>query len=465
MFKKKILLGSIPLLGILALGAIGSITLNNEDVKPISAEETVTAISSIRAKKYRRIDDYDYGYLYQNNEVNSQSDVLSAKEQIENATEGLDEDIEYTVITVELYNNSSLDYTILSFGTRYEVLLNGHTWTLSAESSWELLCEKFTLKGDGGIINSCKSNNGVFLITCEDSYNSKIEVFNTTFNNFECDNCALFNIEGNFEEDNKLSVNFDKCSFSNCKTQSNGGVISITRTYTAKIDNCSFEKCSAKFGGAIYLEDSLYKVQLNGCTFTNCNGEYGGGICVSRKERKFNYPFFFELNSCLAKGCNAQDGGFAYIDAEDIDFCAFYSDSIIENCTATGNGGGVCVSTDKVNVEGFNFENCTAECGNAIYIEGIANSVIDCLFKNCKTSKNAYAIYCLDPIVDDNNEFLDENGEPIDPNPVYLDSINQQESETNYTYVSLWVMGSLIAAAIIGSAVTYFIVFRKKDNK
>lgn len=463
MLKKKSLFALIPLLGIFGVGAVCSIDFGAQNVKAAKAEDPVTIQSDIKVKKYRRSDNFDYGVLYENNAVMTQADVETAKTEIANAIDGVDEEVDYTVTTIELLADSDLDYTILTDGNCFEVLLKGHTWDLAAETPWELICEKFTLKGEQGTINALDSEDAAFEIAIEDTNEGKVEITDTTFNDFSSISSSAIEIEGNFEENNGLSVEFANCNFNNCESEVDGGAVSISRAFNILFTNCKFDGCSSEFGGALYIEDILYKTIMNECTFNNCDAENGGAICVYAGGADDENPSMFALNACVATDCSADCGGFAYVEDEGIHFCSLDNDTTIKDCDATSFGGGIYVAESRINVEGFTFENCVSENGGGVYADGASNSVIMSTFKACEALEKGPAIYSKETLCTEDNEYLDDAGEYIDESKaVYIEAkvqpIVQQVTNSN---TPIWIMGSLILAAFIAAFVIILVLFKK----
>ena len=464
MFNKKSLFVLIPLLGIFGVGAVCSINFSTQNVRSAKAEEPATPQSDIKVKKYRRSDNFDYGVLYENNAVTTQADVETAKTEIATTIEGVDEEVDYTVTTIELLSDSNLDYTILTEGNCFEVLLKGHTWDLAITKHWELMCEKFTLKGEEGTINAFESEDAAFEIDIENTNDGKVEITNTTFNDFYSSSSATIDIEGNFDEDNGLNVEFANCNFNRCESEVNGGAVSISRAFDTLFANCKFERCSSEFGGALFIEDILYKTIMNECTFNNCDAENGGAIFVYAGGADDETPSMFSLNDCTATDCTADCGGFAYVEDEGIHFCSLDNDTIITDCDATSFGGGIYVGESRINVEGFTFENCTSENGGGVYVDGVSNSVIESTFKGCEVLEDGSAIYSINDLCTDGNEYLDDAGEYIDESKaVYIKTaIKPIARETaSYNYTPIWIMGSLVLATLIASIALIIILIKK----
>ena len=159
------------------------------------------------------------------------------------------------------------------------------------------------------------------------------------------------------------------CLFDGCRAASNGnGGAIVSSMWYVTIEDCKFVNNQSKYGGAIRLTNSNAKwLHINGCTFENCSatGE-GGGVSAAVPEIKVE----------------ASEGG-TFLDGTENDGSTHFIDCI------ANRGGGIDNAKDDgtVTMENVNFTRCDARTsgGGAIYtqaktlsITGDANTFTDC---------------------------------------------------------------------------------------
>ena len=111
----------------------------------------------------------------------------------------------------------------------------------------------------------------------------------------------------------------------------------------------------------------------------------------------------------------------------------------------------------------LHFYNCLAKYGGGIYINGKDVELESLKFTSCTGTKKGDAIYSEYPYqARDMRGYFDENDEAINENDAVDFAEDKEVQPSNNSSIAIWVMGSIVTAALIGCTVTICLVFRKK---
>ena len=181
----------------------------------------------------------------------------------------------------------------------------------------------------------------------------------------------------------QMLSSYTDCTFSNLNTSSaSQSVFTITR--------CTFINCGSNSDGGLLRAKSKHNLIVDGCTFLGCWGAYGGVFRIDGDGG-------LQLTNTRAEYCwGSGNGGFAnvnqgYITANSCEF------KHIE----CGNGGAVVVWNGANGAvhkfENSYFENCTGTSGGALYtnsaIAGNSLEINKCRFVTCKATNGGGALY------------------------------------------------------------------------
>ena len=200
------------------------------------------------------------------------------------------------------------------------------------------------------------------------------------------------------------------CTFTNCKTTTQGGgAIDIAGgTGAMTIQNTTFYGCSSKYrGGAVEIRSTSTKnadgyerwtrmndISFSGCTFTNCKStdSHGGAIAVKAQLNSLS------VSGCSFSGCTAGiNGGAISIDGQDLpdafgntgdpnpSWCAALS---CDTCTSTYSTIGTTM-TGSYDWKGYEDSEKTIDKKSLVGTVNIANN---CNFTNCSCASNGGTI-------------------------------------------------------------------------
>ena len=464
MFRKKILLGITSLLAIMGTGTICLLNSNETDVKTVFAEQEVvnndteTPCLTLTVNKIQKSDGAVVSKIFEQNII-SQDD---ANEAIRAAKKMITEKRAYgstytSETTCKLLKNCNLDLSDFDKG-RVIINLDGHTFTITHENSWNFY-EGLTIEGVGGTITTSKQPTSVFELL---GYSTNLIVKDTKFKNFDCRGCPIFQIKGNEKKNIIPNITFENCEFDNCSSSRYGGVIYAFSAKDLKFNNCKFNNCSSKYGGAIYVENECgYESLFENCTISNCTAKYGGFIYYDFAIDLLERHKVTTFKNCNVINCSATNGGFAYVDNEGQDLV--FENTTIEGSTAVEKGGAIYLSQCSSNIKNLVATNCSAQNGGAVYIFKKDCGVYSSIFNNCSASDKGNAIYCnSNKYTSSDNQFINCNKSTSGgDSPAEVTEIIIETKEAPFQ-TPVWIMGSIALAAIVGSTVAICFLFKKK---
>ena len=279
---------------------------------------------------------------------------------------------------------------------------------------------------------------------------------------------VLGNGSGGALQSNALSLNVEKCTFTECNTaRKQGGAIQhffnvFKPDSVANIKDCKFSKCSTlgkgndnAYGGAINTD--AYTATIENCIFEDCSAKIGGALSNNSANNNSNADGKLEVKNCEFKNTEttAGNGGAVFSTKKTVEF----TDSNFENCTSKADGGGIYHTNNssggKLTLSNCSFENCSAiakdKNGGGVWTNSETVEVIgrgkekddkntwnnkwkEYTFNNCNAYKNGGGIY------HDNNKnetkitikpFVDENLNIS--SRVYKCSVNNESGGGIYT--------------------------------
>lgn len=182
------------------------------------------------------------------------------------------------------------------------------------------------------------------------------------------------------------NVNVLNCKITKCTANSGGAAYFNGGT----IRNSEISYCQSDYdGGGIYLYSSLSNNKY--CTFeknnvNNCVTLYGNGGGV------YSNTYYSKIANCNFDNCCSaiESGGGLYTNTK-------VEESIIANCVAKKNGGGICTGGDMINLSKNIIKNSSAMNGGGIsYTASQSNSPVvcvdNCLISNCSASNTGGGI-------------------------------------------------------------------------
>ena len=203
-------------------------------------------------------------------------------------------------------------------------------------------------------------------------------------------------------------VSFNGTKFIYCTAlKGDGGVICAVERYDVSFENVSFVRCSAENGGAICLDNSNEQgaTRLENCSFDRCLAEKNGGAYyhIGRSH--------VAVSGLSFRKCHAKNGGGMYLGGaekvyNDKTSSHHISDSTYEDCSASGNGGGICYENAKeLNLDHVEFSGCSCGGdGGAVYLlrewgaYGIGRDIrlSNCEIHHCSAEDDGGAVYIKD---------------------------------------------------------------------
>ena len=188
----------------------------------------------------------------------------------------------------------------------------------------------------------------------------------------------------------------------NTTTQGNGGAISVSGgSFTMSggtIGGTDLEKSTAVNGGAVAVNDGAFTMSAGLIQNSTATGN-GGAVYVTGGTAS--------VSGGSMRSCSAVDGGAVYVSVTGNpteDSFTMSSSAEIASCTATGNGGAVCVAGGNAHMENGDIEKCSAVNGGAVYISN-GNFTIDFGdVSSCTATGNGGAVAVL------NGNFVMDSG-------------------------------------------------------
>ena len=188
----------------------------------------------------------------------------------------------------------------------------------------------------------------------------------------------------------------------NTTTQGNGGAVSVSGgSFTMSggiIGGTDLEKSTAVNGGAVAVNDGAFTMNAGLIQNSTATGN-GGAVYVTGGTAS--------VSGGSMRSCSAVDGGAVYVSVTGNpteDSFTMSSSAEIASCTATGNGGAVCVAGGNARMENGDIEKCSAENGGAVYISN-GNFTIDFGdVSSCTATGNGGAVAVL------NGNFIMDSG-------------------------------------------------------
>lgn len=375
-----------------------------------------------------------------------------------------------------------------------EIDLNGHTWTVTDTSTYELQHGDISISG-GTLIFTGKDSHPLY------TYTGTISIRNVIFKDCVCGSYGIILAKcdpGGFSFGPQrpvipCSVYLDNVTFENCSSTSYGSCVTI-ETKQGKdhqFNNCKFNNCHSKNGGAVYIEyegatdeDDACVYNFVNCEFNDCYATSdGGAIYIENRYSTLNFK------NCTAYHCNAGgDGGFAFISGEHTvcngngtsETSTLSDRSNIVGCYALDDGGAFYSSYASGNsnyseIKNFNMVSNTAgasshnystvrandedTAGGAVYMGGHDMKVSFCDFYDNYADEEGGAIYCgwHDSTIE-NCSFAENQCE--EGNDIYVDSSNNISVNGCTFYTS----GNSIAGDEIKNYIGNYSGPAKKDN-
>ena len=199
------------------------------------------------------------------------------------------------------------------------------------------------------------------------------------------------------------SVSLTDCIFEDCYAlKQNGGGFRSTSVDTIVV-NCRFINTTGNNGGAISISNENAKTAvINGVSIDGgVAASQGGGIyCLAKSLTLGKYNGY--ENTII--NCTSEKEGGAIYHGKDVTGSTFsISDTLIRNCTSnTAAGGGIYSMAQSVTADGLEITNCIAQThGGGIYLYPKSSSetrialLTDTVILNCTSSGNGGAI-CYD---------------------------------------------------------------------
>ena len=180
----------------------------------------------------------------------------------------------------------------------------------------------------------------------------------------------------------------------NTTTQGNGGAVSVSGgSFTMSggtIGGTDTEKCTAsQNGGGVAVDGGTFT--MNDGTMQNCTATgNGGSVFVSGGTAS--------VSGGSLSYCSAVNGGAVYVFVNDNsqDSFTMSGTASITGCTASENGGAVCVAGGSAGMSGGSISNCTATGnGGAVSVSGSGSVEMSgsAVIKNTTTQGNGGAVY------------------------------------------------------------------------
>ena len=238
---------------------------------------------------------------------------------------------------------------------------------------------------------------------------------------------------GTIYADNDTNLNLASAVVENCTGAHKGGAVYMTGTSKLKAENVMFQALTTSGnGGAISSDSALatteISVEILDCTFDQCYAkDNGGAVCVRRDVSISNSSF----SECEAR----EDNGGA--------ICAAYGkatitdNTIIENCKAVHDGGGVYCYT--LNMQDSTVSNCqTGKKGGGIVITASTtqSSIFNCKIFNCKTVGTS------------NSGSVSANGGGIHAGNLTIENSQIYDCESVYEAGGIYNFGTLILKTV-----------------
>ncbi|MBQ3570990.1 MAG: hypothetical protein IJA20_10010 [Methanocorpusculum sp.] len=188
----------------------------------------------------------------------------------------------------------------------------------------------------------------------------------------------------------------------NTTTQGDGGAVSVSGgSFTMSggtIGGTDLEKSTAVNGGAVAVNDGAFTMSAGLIQNSTATGN-GGAVYVTGGTAS--------VSGGSMRSCSAVDGGAVYVSVTGNpteDSFTMSSSAEIASCTATGNGGAVCVAGGNARMENGDIEKCSAVNGGAVYISN-GNFTIDFGdVSSCTATGNGGAVAVL------NGNFVMDSG-------------------------------------------------------
>lgn len=188
----------------------------------------------------------------------------------------------------------------------------------------------------------------------------------------------------------------------NTTTQGSGGAVSVSGgSFTMSggtIGGTDLEKSTAVNGGAVAVNDGAFTMSAGLIQNSTATGN-GGAVYVTGGTAS--------VSGGSMRSCSAVDGGAVYVSVTGNpteDSFTMSSSAEIASCTATGNGGAVCVAGGNARMENGDIEKCYAKNGGAVYISN-GNFTIDFGdVSSCTATGNGGAVAVL------NGNFVMDSG-------------------------------------------------------
>ncbi|SDA52334.1 polymorphic outer membrane protein repeat-containing protein [Methanobrevibacter millerae] len=308
---------------------------------------------------------------------------------------------------------------------------------------------------DGGAIYWEGSNGTIYNITCNDNRaisstgssnggticitGSNVTVDKSSFNKTH----ALISGGAIFATGNNVTIS--DTSFANCnvsmeiadtgKTYVNGGGAIYVLGNSSNIINCTFENTNGREGGALYIQGN--NVTIENITSTSTNAKNGGSIYVSGQNAMI-------LDSNITQAHATSDGGGLNIVGNHVEVI----NCTVEDCTSgskteLGNGAGIYISGNGVDIEDSRFKNCVAPFedldaekgsqGGAIYVAGNDVEIINDTIEEC-LAYQAGGVYILGNNALINMSSFTSNNGSDDGGALYVAGQNGSVYNSNFTH-------------------------------
>jgi hypothetical protein len=245
---------------------------------------------------------------------------------------------------------------------------------------------------------------------CNHQYSQKIVIMGATGNYRD----VIINgnsVDRILSDGNAIELVLDSITFSNGKTQNDGGCISLSNSFIRKltISNSFFWNCSAiGYGGAIFA-NNVAELSIEHSIFIHNRAQEGGGTIASRSSTKIT-----------------------------VHMCDFMDSS------CDGNGGAILADGEADIRNSTFFANAARECGGALYIANHRGLILYSEFLE-NTAKNGGAIYLNPPTMsifqgvrvaknyaEQNGGGLFVTGSPRDPSVLFVHTSDFIRNEASH---------------------------------
>eukprot|EP00759_Apiculatamorpha_spiralis_P022700 PhF_6_TR26694/c0_g1_i3/m.38924 len=205
--------------------------------------------------------------------------------------------------------------------------------------------------------------------------------------------------------------NITKTRFHSCRAPHSGGGCYVNKGKESYFDNLNFENCSSGDGGAVSFTETVTGQHILQNVYTNeCHvSDYGGAVYISGHVKLLNVTMVNSYSGtrggslylAVSEGMNEfksvtfrngyaqSDGGCLYAEelrGGSVQSQLVVSDTIFQNCTSMGNGGGLHVLRMNVTVRNSTFRMNRATSGGGASLQSLGVWVVSTTCTQCSAS-------------------------------------------------------------------------------